>query len=172
MKTSILSFALGLLLMSALLTSAAPHSTKPKQHTNIHARYVYAAETVYRDIIIEGLTLKLTYFQDADNRCQNWLEQRPCWTPKDLRVREAQLSKKDLRAFVKLLNQSGFLSLERTYGGAGAGQRYYSETLNVKLGEVQHQVIYQSFPAASPPPQAFTKVARWLSNLVKKTFKL
>jgi hypothetical protein len=150
-------------------------STKPKvqkQHTDVHARFFYSGETVYRAIEIDGLKLKVTYFKDADKKCKNWIEQRPCWTEKDLLTKEARLTRRDLTDFTNLINQSEFLLLGKTHGGAKEGQRFYPESLKVKLGEVQHEVVYQSFPDATPRPEAFTKVARWLSDLTKRKLKL
>ncbi len=158
-----------------LLQSSALASTKPKaqkQHTDIQARFFYSGETVYRAIEVDGLKLKVTYFKDADKKCQNWIEQRPCWTEKDLVTKEARLTKRDLTDFTNLINQSEFLLLGKTYGGAREGQRFYSETLKVKLGEVQQEVLYQSFPAAAPRPAAFIKVSQWLSNLAKRKLKI
>jgi hypothetical protein len=164
-----------LFIFSLLLSPQALASTKPgiqKQHTDVHARFSYSAETVYRAIEVDGLKLKVTYFKDADKKCKNWIEQRPCWTEKDLTIKEARLTKRDLSDFTSLINQSGFLLLEKNYGGAKAGQRFYTETLNVKLGEVQHEVIYQSFPEAAPRPEAFKKVSQWLMGLVKRKLRL
>jgi hypothetical protein len=166
--TQVFLLAFGLLLITI---SAQALTGKQKPHTDIHARYFYSAETVYREIVIDGLTLKLTYFNDADTKCQNWIAQSPCWTQQDLQTRVAKLSQKEVNDFVNLINQSEFLLLEKTYGGAREGQRYYTETVKVKLGEVQQEVRYQSFPQASPRPPAFTKITHWLSSMVKKKFK-
>ncbi|MEW6125523.1 MAG: hypothetical protein AB1757_00555 [Acidobacteriota bacterium] len=154
----------------ALFSSFILAATKPiqKQHTDVQARYFYSAETVYRLIEIDGLKLKVTTFKDADKKCQNWIEQRPCWTEKDLVTKETKLTKKDLTALTNLINQSEFLLLEKTYGGAPQGQRFYPETIRVKLGEVQHEVTYQSFPEAKPRPEAFIKVAKWLETIARR----
>ncbi len=151
---------------------ASPKSTAQKPHTDIHARFYYAAETAYRKIELDGLKLKVSYFKDPDRKCKTWIEQRPCWTEKDLITKEARLTQRQLTDFTNLINRSGFLLLEKTYGGAKPGQRFYSELLTVKLGDVQHAVVYQSFPDAAPRPTAFKQVSDWLARLVKRNLKL
>ena len=166
----IFAFVVFVSLHSPATTSANP--PRQKQHTDIHAPFFYSGETAYRAIELDGLKLKVTYFKDADKKCKNWVEQRPCWTEKDLLTKKARLTRRELSDFVNLINQSQFLLLEKTYGGAKAGQRFYSQTLKVKLGEVQKEVLYQSFPDAEPKPEAFKKVSGWLTSLVKRRFRV
>ena len=167
-------FLLAIAAFTALTAMALASTTAQvhKQHTEVYARYFFSGETAYRAIELDGLKIKITYFKDADKKCKNWIEQRPCWTEKDLVTKEAPVTKRELADFVSLINRSKFLLLEKTYGGAAAGQRFYAQTIKVKLGEIQQEVVYQSFPEAAPRPQAFTKVADWLSKIVTRKFAL
>jgi NADH:ubiquinone oxidoreductase subunit len=64
------------------------------------------------------------------------------------------------------LSELGFWNLEATYGDASAGQRYYPYRLFVVLGENRKEVIYQSYPEASPMPEAFKIIVDRLYELV------
>lgn len=138
--------------------------------TDTYARYFFTAEAVYQDIVILNNNIKVTYFKDAEKKCAQWIEQRPCWTRADLLTREARLTKRELQTLRSLIKKTEFLMLDSVYGGAKDGQRHYTETVKVSLGFVAKEVKYQSFPEAAPRPAAFEKVKAQLLQLAKKKF--
>lgn len=128
--------------------------------------YLFTAETAYERVEINQARLVYTTFEDVDDRCAQWIEQSPCWSEGDLKTREAPLSEGELRDLADFIRQAGFLSLEDSYGGAQPGQRYYPYRLSVVMGATSKEVTYQSYPGASPMPDAFQAVMDRLYELV------
>lgn len=155
-----------LILPCFALTSA----TKQYFHLNYH----YTSELTYEAIEIQNTKLFYTYLppEIAKKRGKNPIEQRAYWTQADLKTRVANLSQVEINDLKKLITQTGFMKLKETYGGAKKGQRYYPYTLEIKTGNLERKVVVQSFPGASPMPEAFNKIQEWLLGLVKRKFKL
>ena len=149
-----------------------PGPDYPEQEvpSDLYASYSYTAEATYVDIQIEKNKLSYTYFEDIEDKCAQWFLQAPCWESEDLKTVEAQLSTKELSELYNLVQTVDFFNLEDTYGGASEGQRYYSYTLNVKANGKEKEVVYQSFPEASPEPEQFVKVRDKLLTLVDEKF--
>jgi len=126
---------------------------RAQQPPSLVVRYRFTAEATYQDILVEGAKLRFTYFEDVKQKCAQWIEQSPCWTPADLTAKEATLSEEEGRDLLNPIQQSKFMELENVYGGAKEHQRYYAQTLTVELGGTVKEVTYQSFPDAAPPPE-------------------
>ncbi|MEW5803572.1 MAG: dockerin type I domain-containing protein [bacterium] len=131
--------------------------------------YHYTAEATYCDVKISQSELMYTYFGEIE-KCRYWIAQSPCWSQEDLETVRTTLSSDEINEVISLIRQTGFMDLEGTYGGAGQGGRYYPYTLSVKLDEREKEVVYQSFPDASPRPVAFVKVENKIIELVRMKF--
>ena len=129
------------------------------------ASYLYTAEATYQEININQSKLTYTYFEDTNNKCVNWVQQSPCWGKKDLITKEITLSEKEVSDLANLVKQTGFMDLNNTYGGADEYQRYYPYKLSISLRGKTKEVIYQSFPEASPMPEAFQELKNQIFNL-------
>jgi len=142
-------------------------------YPQLYIRYHYTAEATYQDIEINKSKLIYTYFPEeiAKEKCAWGMIQSPCWTEKDLRIKEAILSEDEINDLISLINETDFMNLKSTYGRASQYQRYYPYKLFVKIGEKQKEVVYQSFPGASPMPEAFRKVKDKLFKLIDEKFK-
>ncbi len=145
-----------------------------EQETNsqsqLYMNYHFTAEAAYQDIKISQSKLIYTYFEDVEGKCEGWVAQTPCWAGEDLTTKETTLSEKEINELVSLIDQTNFMKLENTYGGATHGQKYYPERLSVRIGEKEKEVIYQS-SWASPMPEAFKKVKDKLFELVDVKFQ-
>jgi hypothetical protein len=141
---------------------------------SFYLNYHYSAELAYQTIEIQDTKLFNTYLlpEIAKKREENPIEQRAYWTQADLKTRVAVLSKAEINDLKKLIVQTGFMKLKGTYGGAKKEQRYYPYTLEIKTGNLERKVVYQSFPGASSMPEAFKKIQEKLLGLVKKKFKV
>lgn len=158
-------------ILSLVFLGHIPQKTSPQ--SQLYIRYHYTTEATYQDIEINKSRLIYTYFPEeiAKEKCASWIIQSPCWTEKDLKTKEAILSEDEVNDLTSLINETDFMNLKNTYGGASQYQRYYPHTLFVKIGEKQKEVVYQSFPGASPMPKAFKKVKDKLFELIDKKFK-
>ncbi|MCS6909698.1 MAG: hypothetical protein NZM11_03905 [Anaerolineales bacterium] len=154
-----------LLLPGCLQQRVSPESPQP-----FSLSYLFTAETTYEKIEINRSRLIYTFFEDVDNKCTQWIGQSPCWTEADLKTKETGLSETEISDLIALLNQTGFWKLEATYGDASAGQRYYPYRLLVVLGENKKEVSYQSYPGASPMPEALKVIVDKLYELVRTKF--
>lgn len=160
-KLIVLAWVIGILLSSGC------SQKETSSDAELFLEYSFTAETIYQRIRIEHSDLLYTYFDDVEGECSQWLEQTPCWIEKDLTTREVHLSSSEMSDLIGLIEQTGFLKLEDTYGGAEPNQRHYSHRLFVRLGEREKEVIYQSFPDASPMPEAFSRVMDRLFDLAE-----
>lgn len=143
---------------------------KTEQQTNLSIVYLFTAEATYDRIEIDQNKLIYTYFDDVDNKAENWMKQEPVWTQQDLKTKEATLLDSEIDDLVEIIDQTNFWLLNDTYGGASSGQRYYSYSLSVSLGTETKKVIYQSFPDAEPMPEAQEAIINKLHELVKANF--
>ena len=160
------------LLVLAAMASGCIQNVEYSSTQPLYVSYFYTAEATYTKIEINQSKLIYTYFpQDvAQEKCKDWLVQAPCWKEEDLKTKEAILSDDEINGMIKLIEQTNFINLESSYGGAGPLQRYYSYKIFVKLGEKEKDVVYQSFPGASPEPEAFKEIKEKLLELVSDKF--
>jgi hypothetical protein len=151
------------------LTACLPQKAiSPTPQPELSIVYLFTAETTFDKIEVKQGKLSYTYFEDVNNKCAQWIYQSPCWTEQDLQAKEASLSNSDINDLITLVLQTKFMELANSYGNAPPGQRYYPYSLKVKLGEVEKEVIYQSFPDAQPMPEAMEKLIDRLHELVKE----
>lgn len=136
----------------------------------LHIEYFFATEAAYDRIEIDQNRLTHTYFEDVENRCAQWIAQEPCWAEKDLRTKETDLTDHEISDLIDLIHQTGFMRLEKTYGGASDEQRFYPYTLMVRLGDKEREVLYQSYPGSTPMPEEFQHLAEKLHELVARKF--
>ena len=146
---------------------APPPPALPTPQASLSVSYLFTAEATYNKIEVNQAKLSYTYFEDPEGKCAQWVEQSPCWTEQELRTREARLSDGDLADLIALIQQTNFMRLSNTYGGAASAQRYYRHTLQVKLDAVEKTVVYQSFPEAEPMPEGMSMLIDRLHELVK-----
>lgn len=122
-------------------------------------RFLATGESFYTEITLANGILSYTYFEDTDGRCAQWVKSTPCWQAEDLKTISLALRPEDLDNLYAVIKESGALTLKRdTFGGAKAGQRHYRQTLDIMLDGKEKQLVYQSFPGASPKPEAFARL--------------
>lgn len=122
-------------------------------------RFLATGESFYTEITLANGILSYTYFEDTDGRCAQWVKSTPCWQEEDLKTISLALRPEDLDNLYAVIKESGALTLKRdTFGGAKAGQRHYRQTLDIMLDGKEKQLVYQSFPGASPKPEAFARL--------------
>jgi hypothetical protein len=163
---------IGLLALFSLSISFLPAcslqpSPSPTPQPSLFITYLFTAEATYDKIEVNQDKLSYTYFEDLEGRCARWVEQGPCWTQQDLKTIEAHLSASDLGDLITIIQDVKFMQLSNSYGGAASGQRFYPYTLRVKLGAVEKEVVYQSFPDGQPMPQEMKRLIDKLHELVK-----
>jgi hypothetical protein len=128
-------------------------------------RFLATGESFYNEIKLEDGILSHTYFEDTDQRCEQWVQSRPCWTENDLKTRSMHLSDKEIDKIYTALSDSAILDItENTLGGAKKGQRFYAQHLELRIGSIEKHLIYQSFPDASKKPAAFQRIEDLLSK--------
>jgi hypothetical protein len=150
-------FRLGVTVCSVVVWSAS----------NVSVRYHFTTETSYEDVTLTADTLRVTRFVDSTHRCATWLEQRPCWTQRELRASIRMLSRSDILGLEKLIRTSGFLRMQDTIGATTAGARYYAEELSVSAGGATKSVVYRSAPGVSPRLVAFRVVRDRILSLAR-----
>jgi len=155
-----------LVLLFVIISVGCVHQKQIKNE-NLYVSYFTSAEAMYEKIQVTDSKLSHTYFDDKNNKCANWIAQSPCWLDQELTTVERTLSQKEIDELINLINTTHFLELNTTYGGAKEGQRYYAEVISVKINGQEKTVTYQSFPEASPPPEAFTTLRKTIEGLVK-----
>ncbi|WGZ93282.1 MAG: hypothetical protein QJT81_15910 [Candidatus Thiothrix putei] len=122
-------------------------------------RFRATGESFYTEINLENGILNYTYFEDTDGRCAQWVKSTPCWQEEDLKTISLALRPEDLDNLYAVIKESGALALKRdTFGGAKAGQRHYTQILEIMLDGKEKTLVYQSFPGASPKPEAFARL--------------
>jgi hypothetical protein len=146
-------------------------SPRPSPTTPFGVTYRFTTEASYEQIEIKQARLIYTTFVDKDNKCAHWVAQAPCWTEQELTTREASLSASELRTLRDLLQQTAFLTLADSYGGAPPGQRYYPYQLSVTSGAIYKTVVYQSYPDAAPMPTPLRAVIDSLYALIHAKFR-
>ena len=151
----------------AMCSSQPPIMPTPQPALTI--TYLFTTEATYTRIEVNQDTLSYTFFDDENNACAQWIRQEPCWTQHDLKTEQVSLSESDIQALVALIQQETFMELSATCGNAPPGQRYYPYRLEVKLGETEKEVVYQSFPEAPPMPDAMAKIIEKLEELAEQT---
>ncbi len=125
----------------------------------LYLRFLATGETFYTEIKLEHGILNYTYFEDTQNRCAQWLKNTPCWHSDDLKTISAALTTEELNNLYTVAKESGILKIKAdTVGGAQKGQRYYAQRLEVRLNNKIKQLTYQSFPQATPKPEAFAQI--------------
>ncbi len=125
----------------------------------LYLRFLATGETFYTEIKLEHGILNYTYFEDTQNRCAKWLKNTPCWHIDDLKTISAALTVEELNNLYTVTKESGILKIKAdTTGGAQKGQRYYAQRLEVRLNDKVKQLTYQSFPQATPKPEAFAQI--------------
>jgi hypothetical protein len=166
-------FKLTALAVGLLIIAGCSHQTGVPEVTQVPLRieYFFTAEATYNKIEIDQNRLIYIYFDDAENRCAQWVAQEPCWTEDDLKTKEADLTDKEINDLIGLVRQTGFMQLEKTYGGASELQRFYPYYLKVQLGNEKKEVVYQSYPGSTPVPEAFQRLADRLHELVTEKFQ-
>lgn len=142
----------------------------PISQPGVSITYLFTAEAAFDKIEVNQGKLSYTYFDDVNDKCAQWVNQKPCWTEQDLRTKEADLLEGDINGLITLIRQTKFMEQTDSYGGASSEQRAYPHHLKVKLGEVEKEVVYQSFPAAQPMPEAMKKLIDRLHALVNEKF--
>lgn len=138
--------------------------------STFYVKYHFTAETIYEDIEIENLKVKVTY---ADEACvqtnasnANPVVSEPLWRD-CLREKETTLSTDEIQSVSSLIEQSNFMNLESVYGDKER-LRYYPYQIKVKLGETEKEVTYRSTPEAPPMPEAFKQVRETLLGIFKQ----
>lgn len=127
--------------------------------TTLYLRFFTSGESFYDEIKLEEGVLSHTYFEDTTNRCAQWVQSRPCWRQEDLKTRSAVLPTADIDNLYAVIGESGILDITETkLGGAKAGQRYYAQHLELRMGGIEKHLIYQSFPKATPKPEGFLRL--------------
>lgn len=167
----VIIFAIVVVGTLALLKPIQPDTSPQPQ---FYMSYYFTTEATYEKIEMNQSKLIYVYFpkEIAEEKCARWLQQAACWTEKDLRTKETTLTATEINDLIHLIDQTNFMSLESTYGGAEQYQRYYPYSLFVKIGEKEKEVIYQSFPDASPMPKAFEVIKDKLLELMNKKFSI
>ncbi len=116
-------------------------------------------ETSYTDIKLEHSILTYTTFVDHDNRCAQWVQSRPCWADSDLKTRSTKLANEDVDNLYAVVGESKIFDIDAdTLGGAKKDQRYYAQRLEIHMGGIEKHITYQSFPNATPKPEAFERM--------------
>lgn len=158
--------------VSLLIIAGCSPQTSTSEATQgpLLIEYLFTAEATYDKIEIDQSRLIYTYFEDTENRCAQWIAQEPCWTEKDLKTRETNLTDREINDLIELIHQTGFLQLDKSYGGASERQRFYPYSLMVQLGNEKKEVTYQSYPGSTPAPEAFQILANKLHELIRKSF--
>lgn len=134
------------------------------------ARYYYTTETSYDELSLSGDELFYATFEDKAGACGKWIAQSPCWSTSDLVIYRASLAPGEVQAIRAAIKGSGFFSLGSPLGGASKDQRHYPVVLSARDdgASTSHEVVYQSFPAADPMPEAFVDAFRALSGALCK----
>ncbi len=153
-------------------TTSNTNRSKSSSYQDLYVRYFFNAEATYKDIVFQDASLWVKYFPDEESKCANWFAQYPCWTEKNLVTKETSLAPEDVKELIELIRDTNFMSLEDVYGGAASGQRFYAQTLIVKLGEKEKKVVYQSFPGSAQTPDAFKSVREKVVELVSRKLGL
>lgn len=140
LQTLVLILGFLLLISPCIALTSAPK-------LSFHLSYHYSSELAYETIEIQNAKLFYTYLppEIAKKRGENPIEQRAYWTQADLKTRVTVLSQAEIKDLKKLITQTGFMKLKETYGGAKKEQRYYPDTLEIKTGNLERKVVYQSF---------------------------
>jgi len=146
----------------------APRGSSPDSAFAI--RYQFTSETNYEYVDLSGDTLQRTSFVDQTGRCATWVEQRPCWTPADVRTVRTPLPAGERRALIRLIRRSGFFGLDTLSGAVDPDSRAYAERVEVLLGTRRHVVNYRAAPGVAPRPAAFIAVRDALLTLSRKIF--
>ncbi|ODS41217.1 MAG: hypothetical protein A7315_06850 [Candidatus Altiarchaeales archaeon WOR_SM1_79] len=143
-----------------------------KPAEQFYISYHFTAERIYEKIEINQLTLTYTYFEDVDEKCRGWAEQTPCWTEKDLKVKEDTLSEDEIDSLINSINRINFVNLENTYYRYVEGGRCYGEELSVKINEKEKNVVYYTCTSGGiyPKPEAFKEVKDKLFEIVNEKF--
>ena len=145
-----------------------PTATTPQEDHRLYLRYLTSGESFYSEIKLEQGILYHTQFQDTDNRCAQWVKSSPCWTEDDLKTTSMALSREDIDNLYDVIGESGIFDIQETQiGGAKKGQRYYAQRLEIHMGEVEKHLIYQSFPGATPKPEAFQRMETALQEYAR-----
>ena len=137
-----------------------PAFTQQTQADNdLFLRFLATGESFYTEIRLEHGILTYTYFEDLENRCQQWVKSTPCWREADLKRISAALTTEELDNLYTLARESGILKLAKDHvGGAKQGQRYYAQHLEVRVNGKAKHIIYEHFPGAAQKPEAFAQL--------------
>lgn len=148
---------------SPIASPTTSATASPSQDLYLH--YATNGESYYTDIRIEAGTLTYTYFSDDENRCAQWFKSEPCWSDADLKTITHPLDNQAETALRQLVTDSGILSLGAELLGAhNPKQRAYSEKLEVRLGNDEHQLVYRSRPDAPAKPEPFRQLEEALQQ--------
>jgi len=146
------------------------HLDEQSPISDLYLTYYYTAETLYNKIIISDSKITYTYF-DSSEKCEGFMAQEPCWNESDLLTKETMLSGNEINELIGLLNKTNFMEMDNIYGGASELQRFYPYTITAKIDGVENEVVYQSFPGATPMPEGFKKIKDKMFELVvRNTF--
>ncbi len=152
-------------------THVSPSTATPAPALLAH--YLFTAELAYEEVSLASDELVYTRFEDRTGKCATWIKQAPCWSSSDLIQSRAALSTAEASGLRAAIEAAGFFGLAGTLGGAGPYQRYYAVDLAaLDGGGALRTVTYQSFPDATPMPDAFVASFKVLAGAVCGHFHL
>src|SRR4030067_3670648 len=114
----LLVILIGAIAIVSLLFLSGHTLQRTSSQADFALQYHFSAETYYQDIDIHQSTLTYTRFEDTERKCETWIPQAPCWTPNDLKTSQAMLTTDELQSLKDLIEQTHFMELEHTDGGA------------------------------------------------------
>ncbi|MFH0893529.1 MAG: hypothetical protein V2A54_03745 [Bacteroidota bacterium] len=169
-----------LIVLAVVGTSCNTHEraiAKLKKNTDTSATaftatYYSTSETSYEDITIENGVLTYVHLR-KDFQCPpNYIAQVPCWKESDQVTDKVKLTQNEIDELKSVVEQAGFMKLNSVIGGAKDMQRFYPYTIKIKMGGMEREVTYQSFPNATPMPTAFEEVQKKLLAIAAAKKKL
>jgi hypothetical protein len=137
------------------------------QTPELSLSYHYTAEVSYFDVKIDGSDIAYTHIdsEKIKDRCAQWLQQSPCWTQQDLIIEEVQLTNQEITDLKNIIEETKIMQLENYYGPE-QGARCYPYTLKIDGKEI----VYCSRPDGPSRPEAFSKVAGKIQEIVTQKF--
>jgi hypothetical protein len=146
-------------------------SPSPTPDPGLSISYLFATETTFVNIEVKQGVLSYTRFEDAQDRCARWIEQRPCWTDDDLKTAAFVLSAIDAQDLQNLVEQTHFMNLSPAEQVVPEGQRFYPYSLRVELGTQTTEIVYPSYPDAPSMPEAMSRLITFLEKLAEQRYQ-
>jgi hypothetical protein len=137
------------------------------QTSDLSVSYHYTTEGGYYDVKIEGSKITYTHtdYEKIKEKCAQWMQQSPCWTPQDLITENAQLTNSEINSLKNLIEETKIMQLE-SYYGPEQGARCYSYILKIDEKEIN----YCSRPDGPEEPEPFRLVSKQVQDIVTQKF--